>query len=300
MQFRIDDSPIAARLRAIREAVGVQRADYVSPLSRKPPDDIDVELGASEVRELFKANGWPKEHAFFLYIRDHTEKPLSEWGGPDDMKKLHFFYCKTLKEMGAQGRLERYRKHYSASGKYFVDVREGEREVTLYPCQNCLAKSGYRGFSMRKSKAKRMEIVGEFNAKKAMDMLEFGIDEPESATGELWRRFEQKTSGLKSAALPANYAGNWKAKSKAFKADHDYKCGECGVRLHGAQERELLLHTHHVNGDKHDDRTDNRRCLCKDCHSKQPNHDHMKLTPGELWTIELARAEQGIGDEPRA
>ena len=215
------------------------------------------------------------------------------------MKKLHLSYCKTLKEMDAQGRLERCRKHYSASGKYFVDVREGEREVTLYPCQNCLAKLGYRGFSMRKWKAKRMKFVREFNAKEAMEMLRFGIDEPETASGKLWRRFERKASGLKQAPLPAYYAGNWRTTSDAFKEEHDYQCAQCRVRLYGARERKLL-HTHHVNGDKHDDdRPDNLRCLCKDCHSRQPNHAHMKLTADELWTIERARREQGIEHGPR-
>jgi len=47
------------------------------------------------------------------------------------------------------------------------------------------------------------------------------------------------------------------------------QCEDCGIaRWH---KRPLSLCLHHVNGDRHDNRLENLRLLCPNCHSQTPN-----------------------------
>src|SRR5690606_8629747 len=55
-----------------------------------------------------------------------------------------------------------------------------------------------------------------------------------------------------------------------------------------------LLHTHHINGVKHDNSASNLICLCADCHRKEPFHGHMYIKHTDMQTINRLRAEQGI------
>lgn len=274
MPFRIDDSAISERLRSIREAVGAREAEY-RPNRFQIVDEI---IPASEVESLFGSGGLlvRDNRPVFAYIRDHTEKSLAEWGGPQAMKKLHFAVCGTLLEMKAKGRFDRFRVTNATGDRYTVDVREGEREVPLYPCQNCLNEVGYRCFSYKHTPpARRSEIVREFNARATMDMLWQWFD-----------LFRQEVLGLRSAYSPTGYAGNWRRRARAFKQHAGWKCESCGVCLSRARN---LLDVHHVNGDKRNNSDDNLRCLCKECHSKE--HGHYRVSKDDLRTIEQARKQ---------
>ncbi len=46
-------------------------------------------------------------------------------------------------------------------------------------------------------------------------------------------------------------------------------CEQCGISHW--HERPLSLCLHHVNGDRHDNRLENLRLLCPNCHSQTPN-----------------------------
>ena len=274
MPFHIDDSAISGRLQSLREAVGAQMADF------RPNrfQIVDVIIPASEVEALFSPSGLlvRDNRPVFAYIRDHTEKSLGEWEGPPAMKKLHFTACGTLREMKEKGRFDRYRVTNATGDKYAVDVREGEREMSLYPCQNCLDKVGYRCFSYDHTpRAKRLEIVREFNSQEAMDMLWQWFD-----------FFRQEVSNLRTAHSPTGYADNWPRVARAFKQRADWKCDSCGASLSHAKH---LLDVHHVNGDKRNNSDDNLRCLCKDCHSKE--HHHYHVSHNDLQTIKKARRQ---------
>lgn len=274
MPFRIDDSAISERLQSLREAVGAQKAEYHPNRFQI----VDVVILANEVEALFSRSGLlvRDNRPVFAYIRDHTEKALWEWEGPRAMKKLHFAVCRTLLEMKAQGRFERYRVTNATRDKYAVDVREGEREVPLYPCQNCLDKVGYHCFSSKHTpREKRLEIVREFNSQEAMDMLWQWFD-----------FFRLKMSSLRTAHSPTRYTDNWHRVARAFKQRASWKCGSCGALLSHASH---LLDVHHVNGDKRNNSDDNLRCLCKDCHSKE--HHHYRVSRDDLQAIEKARRQ---------
>ena len=46
----------------------------------------------------------------------------------------------------------------------------------------------------------------------------------------------------------------------------DYKCAECGICEHNGKP--IVLELDHINGDSTNNREDNLRCLCPNCHSQ--------------------------------
>lgn len=61
-----------------------------------------------------------------------------------------------------------------------------------------------------------------------------------------------------------------------------YECRECGISEW--QGKRLSLHLDHINGDRSDDRLDNLRFLCPNCHSQTETYCKAKTTPAKLET----------------
>ena len=283
--MKIDNASITRRLDEIRRQVGGKPHEFV-PLPPSGRVDMDLDAPAA-VEGLFDLSGI-LIHAgrpVFAYIRDHI------WGDfpadPAERKKIHFTVCSTLKDMKRSGRFERYRLTNRDDNRYLVDVR-GEFGKTkelngqiLYPCKKCLENVRYhcytrdRGFMSDSGRAK---IVREFDAKEAFRLL--------------WRHFDmfqRQARGLKSATQPTGYAANFRAISRAFRRSRNFTCEQCGVQLSAHQG---LVDTHHISGDKSNNRYDNLRCLCKLCHAKQ--HPHYRVSPQDRRIIASARRYQKI------
>ncbi len=62
----------------------------------------------------------------------------------------------------------------------------------------------------------------------------------------------------------------------------------------GKTFRATHVHDAEKDGVVSNNRRDNILALCKLCHSMQPAHSQMKLTPEERLTIERLRHEQGL------
>jgi len=54
------------------------------------------------------------------------------------------------------------------------------------------------------------------------------------------------------------------------------KCVECGL-LPEWNEKTLVLHLDHINGDRKDNRLENLRLLCPNCHSQTPTYARQKF-----------------------
>lgn len=78
----------------------------------------------------------------------------------------------------------------------------------------------------------------------------------------------------------------WSEISTTLRESSHWRCSECSVYL---GDNKGLLHVHHKNGNKGDNRKGNLAVLCKECHSKQPNHAHLKLSPQEQKIIDDSR-----------
>ena len=113
-------------------------------------------------------------------------------------------------------------------------------------------------------------------------------------TSPLTRRF---TRGLDSGTKPTGYPKNWGDISKAFRIKCGYKCHSCSVCC-GREEHHQLLDVHHINGVKSNCKPGNLRCLCKECHAKQPFHGHYAsvIKPEDKETLRQLRQEQGLPD----
>ena len=89
-----------------------------------------------------------------------------------------------------------------------------------------------------------------------------------------------------------SYTSDWNSISRQYREKQHYICQDCGVDLSGEQS---LLHTHHKNRDKGDNRENNLIALCAGCHKKQPYHEQRLSVPeSDLKKIDLLRKQQGL------
>lgn len=89
------------------------------------------------------------------------------------MYKVHMAACKALKEMKEKKLLQRYVVTESVDDEREIDIGDDDVvKVRLDPCQFCLEKTHYRGFSRDKmTYRERKKIVDEFRAKDVLPHL---------------------------------------------------------------------------------------------------------------------------------
>ena len=278
--MKIDDTAITARLTEIRLKVGGRDLRFTP---RPYPERIDDKLEGKSVTSLFHPSGLLIQDGrpVFAYIRDHIGHFADS---PYDRKRIHFTVCQTLTQMKTAGRWERYQVTNRDDNRYLVDVSIGwnnskERLVTLYPCQFCLGRVGYRCFDyMTMTQKQRLAIVESFDAKTALDLL--------------WQHFDifrQQVGSLRLATSPAGYAVNHGEISRAYRTAKNFVCEECRVNL---KRSPRLADAHHIDGNKRNNRDENLLCLCKLCHKKE--HPHYPVKESDRREIEKARKQQNI------
>lgn len=92
---------------------------------------------------------------------------------------------------------------------------------------------------------------------------------------------------------PVNdYTPDWSVVSANYRKEQNYICENCGVDL--SSERRLL-HVHHKNRDKGDNRKKNLVALCAICHKTQPYHEKRLDVPiNDFKKISLLKTQQGL------
>ncbi|EKO3785373.1 HNH endonuclease [Vibrio harveyi] len=248
---------------------------------------IDIELAQGkdvELKDVDIDSGLLsyKGRQVLLYIKDHGSAVLSVIKKPSTGNKYHVADCSKLKSMRAEGRFERYVVTNDTSGEfpisgggYYGQSRE-EGYARLNICKLCLGQLNYKGYS---SGGHRSNIFNEF------DMSEFFATYSSFFPHMPSRRAETAESG---------YSDDWSKISSHYRVERNFECEECKVNM---RSNRSLLHVHHVNGVKSDNRPSNLRALCIDCHSKQPLHEHMALSHRERQTINDLRKQQGLLDD---
>ncbi|MDL2271586.1 HNH endonuclease [Desulfovibrio sp. OttesenSCG-928-I05] len=97
---------------------------------------------------------------------------------------------------------------------------------------------------------------------------------------------------LQDANYSDGYTPDWSNISREYREKHLYTCEECGVDL---SSEPYLLHTHHINRDKGDNREKNLIALCASCHKKQPYHEQrVSVAESDLRKLDLLREQQGL------
>ncbi|KZN56343.1 hypothetical protein N474_11400 [Pseudoalteromonas luteoviolacea CPMOR-2] len=192
-------------------------------------------------------------------------------------KRLHVAECRTLEAMRNDGRYDSYFVTNDINGKYLVKgkskITKGEVEgiAELGVCMNCLEVLNYKGYA-DKNYNERNEIFQSLR-----------LPELFSTYSSYFKYYPAQKTSIGS------YTQDWKQISRQYRQTQNYTCEQCGVDLN---QYKWLLQTHHINGVKTDNSSNNLRALCLDCHKKQPKHEHMDVTHKDQLLINQLRREQ--------
>ena len=251
----------------------------------RPIDPIEIELEEGiklpDLRDVETVNGLfsYKGRQILLYIQDHGGKAPSALEDGEKGNRFHVANdCRTLGEMRARGRFERYVMTNRLGGEFFITglnwqtKRPVEGDANLWVCQNCLKALNYKGATHGNT----LELAKHFD-----------IGEFFSTYSSFFTHLPQRRAGN---SKEEGYTPDWPQIAGRFKADKDFKCESCGVDL---STHKNLLHVHHRNGVKGDNKSANLVALCAACHRKQAQHEHMFVRHADMRTINHLRAEQG-------
>lgn len=286
MPIKVDFSA----LQAAADRIGGDSGDWVPEFGDwvLPPIERELREGKEiKLEDLENSEGLLsyKGRQVLLYIPDQGMNIDSVLIDGGKGKKFHVADCKTLNDMKARGRFERYLVTNDLSGSFKVHGTSAsigssvEDTANLIVCQNCLEHLNYQGFRSKSWPDRRQSA------------LDFSI-------GDFFERyssfFKHLPRGLaKSTWKDAGYSDDWKSVSDKLRRTKGYQCEECGVKL---ETRKDLIHVHHKNGVKSDNTPSNLQVLCKLCHGQAPMHDHMFISHEERKLISEARQRQGLNE----
>lgn len=213
----------------------------------------------------------------FVDIETLLDLPAS---GP----RVHFTERKTIREMRADGKFNKYVTATRTDGLFSVKPRislTGKQskepiEAILLPCKNCLAALNYDGWELLSDKT-RQKTVERFSFARLHENFRF-----------IFRCLPLYTT----ATFPdGNYPPDWARISLRVRQSANWICSCCNV---GCADHHDLLHVHHKSGNKGDCKPSNLRVLCARCHKAQPYHGHMHINPATKNRLEQLRDSQNL------
>lgn len=168
---------VSIRLDAIRERIGASEGNI---------GNMDNYITGGDLKDL--AERYPDEPIIIsgrcsrVYIRDHDShyhdlgdaiESARRNGCYTDGKKVHFYYCRTLRTMEDRGRYDRYQiQPPNLWDEYYVDFHSRKNfPIRLPLCKNCVSvmanKSRYRT-----DREQREKIAWRGSARQCMDCVE--------------------------------------------------------------------------------------------------------------------------------
>ena len=198
---------------------------------------------------------------------------------PASDPKFHLADCRTLEQMRARGRYNRYVPSIEQTGTFPVQAEiketggreEEEIQAHLLPCRNCLSAINYEGYRDT-GKRGRDQIVNDFD-------LELFFETYESIFRTL-PRYTPETIG------EGQYTSDWAEVSVRIRNSANWTCEKCGVNC---TENRGLLHAHHIDGNRGNNRRRNIKVLCIVCHQQEPFHQRMRVTSTQRAIIQRLR-----------
>ena len=282
-----------AELRALIRSHDIEPNAFDTLFIPEPYEPVDDELPSNGLKiklsEVASRGGLfaHNNRQVLLYMQKHTRTGRFESaikGVVEEQNKYHLCKCKHIKKEESENREGNYVITEDLSGTFFIcggkDAKTGvipEGYAKLNVCKMCLEALNYKGY---RDYALRKEIFKEFN------LADFFCD-----YGALFNRITSRVAGNK---YEEDYSKDWKKISLELRDRSKWECSECSVNF---GKRSELLHVHHVNGVRRDNKGTNLRVLCVDCHKKQPNHAHLHLKHYDAKRINLLRRHQGLLDD---
>jgi hypothetical protein len=166
-------------------------------------------------------------HRTFLYLPRYYVKKYKRYPA------RHLFNCETVLKYGS----------FSISNQDNIDITCRDTgmlhtNINLITCNNCKWI-----FSQKVGK----ELYGQ-------DFNEVILD------------FEESDETKNTQTGRGGYVTNWNEISTAFRESKNYQCEGCNYKM---TERSgyYLMHVHHIDYDKTNNRRSNLQCLCIECHA---------------------------------
>ena len=277
-------------LERLRESIGANKASLGEISAKRSYERDPIEKKLIETGSVILT---PEELAEVLHfpgglaaigntqITLHIYQPLGRNASREDLEKVpapapryHVADCDTLEKMRDRGRFNRYVSTSNADGYFRVEPlnwetkkREDEILASLAPCQNCLKSLNYDGFE-DKSTQERRGAVDSFDIQKFFHNYE-----------PIFRCLPLYTA---DNFPEGNYTADWARISEEVRRGSGWICSECEVDL---KDNRRLLHVHHKDGNRGNNRLSNLKPLCCLCHQKQPFHENMHIDPSEKRLI---------------
>lgn len=263
-----DDITFTPKVKKSAEIELVEELESTKGLSINP-ENLDIKAG------MLCYQGYQ----VVVFIPDHqykgVEAVLQNFANGN---KYHVAECSTIQSMKAKGQYEtRYSASRNPDGIFQIFDQHQQANTPLLPCQNCLKHINYKGFR------------GMLSAEKRALVNHLKIDDLLSTYSTLFKE-EPKRQRINLFG----YSNNWQEITLEYRKSKNFTCECCGVNL---TSEGALLHTHHINRNKQDNAPENLQALCIDCHRKQDNHDHLKITHAQMTRINELRREQGLLDD---
>lgn len=208
--------------------------------------------------------------AIVIYIKDHRRKDpyrppnhtsTKEWllTQPEGGNRFHLGECETIEKMVKENRAGRYvsggnQVNRGPSGRptFPIETNKGEFSTELRVCGHCI-KDPQKAGSLRSPQGGAKNFDLETWLKKASAHV---------------KQFPFKPLFTAWTAPPNQYHADWPKISWDYRKQKNWTCESenCGRQFHG---NKTLLHTHHINMQKGDNRESNLKALCLHCHDKE-------------------------------
>lgn len=205
-----------------------------------------------------------KGQKVLVYIRDQKYNPSYE----KKEYKFHISNCDTINRYIENNRFDRYVVSTRTDGKFLVNIKNSvtnsfEKKgaiMELKVCKNCLMTLGYNGYANHNGGT---SIYNNFDLKDFFSQYS--------------TRHSATPTHTDTNAPDDLYANDFSVTSRKLRADNNWTCQKCKTKV--KPKHYDLLHTHHISGVKSDDRPTNLKCLCVRCHSEEPDHEHLQISP---------------------